>query len=83
MNVTNKIVGLIFFAISALLCYLEYAISITISEIATKTAIVLGLSESSSLGLTILFHVPVLGLVFLILMFICMFIYFGCLLIKE
>jgi hypothetical protein len=33
--------------------------------------------------LTILFHVPVLGLVFLILMFICMFIYFGCLLIKE
>lgn len=83
MNVTNKIVGLIFFAISALLCYLEYLVSMTISEIATKTATAFGLSESSSLGLTILFHVPVLGFIFLILVLICMFIYFGCLLMKE
>lgn len=83
MNVINKIIGLILFVISALLCYIEYAISMTISEIATKTAVAFGLSESSSLGLTILLHVPVLGLIFLILILICMFIYFGYLLMKE
>jgi len=83
MNILCKIVGLIFFGLSALLIYLEYAISTTISEIATKTATAFGLSESSSLGLAILFHIPVLGLIFLILIFICLFIYLGYIFMME
>lgn len=82
-SIMCKIFGLMLIGVGIFVCYIEYVISTTISEIADMVALAAGLSESSGLGLSILFHLPAVGLMAILLIIIVILFYFGYIFITE
>ena len=83
MNIIGKLFGLFLVIIGFLLCYIEYLISTTITKIADIIAVAVGLDGSASLGLAILLHIPIGGLILAILLMIIAAFYFGYAFIVE
>ena len=83
MNIIGKLFGLFLVIIGFLLCYIEYLISTTITKIADIIAVAVGLDGSASLGLAIIFHIPIGGLMLAILFMIIAAFYFGYAFIVE
>lgn len=82
-SIICKIFGFILIIIGILVCYIEYVISTAISEIASMVALAAGLSNSAGLGLSILLHLPVAGLIIGLLLVIIGLFYFGYIFITE
>lgn len=83
IDIVGKLFGLVLAIIGLALCYVEYVISKTMSELSNIVSDAMGLSGSSSFGLEILFHIPVGGLMFVILVVIVLLFYFAYLFIKD
>ena len=83
MNILSRLFGLFLVIIGFLLCYIEYLISTTITKIADIIAVAVGLDGSASLGLAILLHIPIGGLILAILLMIIAAFYFGYAFIVE
>lgn len=82
-SIICKIFGFILICVGIFVCYIEYVLSTTITEIAAIVASAAGLSESGGLGLSIIFHLPAVGLMVLLLIVIIALFYFGYVFITE
>ena len=82
-SILTRIIGLVMIGVGILIGYGEYLIFTTISGIAGWLGGVLGFSDSIIPGLTLLLHIPVLGVI-IGLAFICLLLlYFGYLFVMD
>ena len=83
MTTKDKLYGIGAFALAGALACLEYLIIISIEAIGSWIADLVGATGAAHLGITLIAYVPALGLIFIVMLAICMSVGMGLAFFKE